>query len=52
MSDIGVLTPEEFSETELRMPPAAMGVTRMLQESAHQFDIVDSESDFFPVSKY
>lgn len=46
ISDIGVLTPEEFSEKELRMPPAAMGVARMLQESAHQFDIVDSAGDF------
>jgi len=46
VTDIGVLTPEEFSDKELRMPPAAMGVTRMLQESAHQFDIIDSSSDF------
>ncbi|TDG00807.1 alpha-amylase family protein [Paenibacillus piri] len=46
VTDIGVLTPEEFSEKELRMPPASIGVARMLQESAHQFDIIDSESDF------
>ncbi|UUZ86127.1 beta-galactosidase trimerization domain-containing protein [Paenibacillus sp. P26] len=46
VTDIGVLTPEEFSEKELRMPPAAMGATRMLQESAHQFEIIDSQSDF------
>ncbi|WP_248924452.1 alpha-amylase family protein [Paenibacillus hamazuiensis] len=46
ISDIAVMTPEEFSEKELRMPPAAMGACRMLQESAHQFDIVDSGSDF------
>ncbi|NOU96784.1 beta-galactosidase [Paenibacillus sp. LMG 31456] len=45
VTDIAVLTPEEFSEKELRMPPAAMGVTRMLQESGHQFDIIDSDSD-------
>jgi len=38
--DIGVFAPEEFMGG--RTPPPAMGVTRMLQETAHQFDFVDS----------
>ncbi|PZE22329.1 alpha-amylase family protein [Paenibacillus xerothermodurans] len=46
VTDIGLFTPEEFSEKELRMPPAAVGAARMLQESAHQFDIIDSKTDF------
>ena len=45
--DIGVLTPEEFASDleEIRLPPALMGITRMLEESGHQFDIIDSSSD-------
>ena len=46
MTDICVFTPEEFLETgpgDLR--PAISGVTRMLQELGHQFDIVDSVVD-------
>lgn len=42
--DIGVLTPEEFVGG--RTPPAAKGVVRMLQEGAHQFDMLDSRSDY------
>ena len=45
--DVGVLTPEEFlGGAARRIPDAAFGVTRMLQELAIQFDIVDSKSDF------
>ncbi len=47
ITEIGVFTPEEFHGG--RLSPAIMGVTRMLQEGAHQFDIMDSYSDF---SKY
>lgn len=42
--EIGVLSPEEFHEGG--QPRAAIGAVRMLQEGAHQFDIVDSQSDF------
>ena len=38
--DIGVFAPEEFIGG--RTPPPAMGVTRMLQETAHQSDFIDS----------
>jgi hypothetical protein len=44
--DIGVLSPEESAPTGGRTPPSTRGVVRMLQEGAHQFDIVDSQSDF------
>jgi hypothetical protein len=47
VTDIGVLTPEEFTGgSHSALPPAALGVTRMLQEGAHQFDVVDSKGDF------
>ncbi len=47
VTEIGVLTPEEFRGGGIgAMPPALMGVTRMLEESAHQFDVLDSQSDF------
>lgn len=48
VSEIGVLTPEEFMETVGfgQLPPAIIGVTRMLQEGFHQFEIIDSASDF------
>ena len=43
LTDIGVLTPEEFTGgSHGDLPEAAMGAVRMLQEGAHQFDIVDS----------
>lgn len=42
--DIGVLSPEEFVGG--RLPDAALGVVRMLQEGTHQFDIIDSQHDF------
>jgi hypothetical protein len=40
--DIGVLSPKEWN-TGSR---ADVGVTRVLQEAGHQFDILDSQSDF------
>ncbi len=47
VTDIGVLTPEGFqaSSHHNRLPDAAFGAVRMLQELHHQFDIIDSESD-------
>jgi hypothetical protein len=46
VTEIGVLTPEEFYGAEIGgLPPALMGITRMLDESARQFDILDSASD-------
>ncbi len=50
VTEIGVLTPEEFEkEKDMYIAPSLMGITRMLQESSHQFDIIDSQSEF---SKY
>ena len=50
VTEIGVLTPEEFhpaGEGPLgRLPAAVMGATRMLEEAGHQFDVIDSASDF------
>jgi hypothetical protein len=49
ITEIGVLTPEEFDPALGRQGmnfQPIMGATRMLQESAHQFDILDSQSDF------
>ncbi len=45
--DIGVLTPEEKQEfaNQGGIPKAIMGVTRILQETHHQFDIIDSKAD-------
>ncbi len=47
--EIGVLSTEEFDpairRNETNFGPL-MGVTRMLQEGAYQFDIVDSAADF------
>jgi len=44
--DIGVLTPEEFHGAGVGgLPPALMGITRMLDADAHQFDILDSTSN-------
>ncbi len=50
VSEIGVLTPQEFLGGAARqIPPAAFGAVRLLTEAACQFDILDSKSDF---SKY
>ena len=47
LTDIGVLTPEEFHGARIgAMPPALKGVTRMLEAGGHQFDIIDSAADF------
>ena len=46
VADIGLFTLEEFSGE--RLTPETIGAVRMLQEGGHQFDIVDSESDFSP----
>jgi len=46
LSEIGVFTPEEFQGAGGGDLPAALqGAIRMLQESAHQFDVIDSASD-------
>lgn len=46
--DIGVMTAEEFvSEgTARQIPGSIFGATKMLQELHHQFDVIDSQSDF------
>ncbi len=50
LTDIGVFTPEEFYGADTgNLPEASEGVCRLLQESGHQFDFIDSEADF---SKY
>lgn len=49
ISEIGVFTPEEFQGGGISdLPSSLMGVTRMLEESAHQFDILDSLSNLSP----
>lgn len=46
--DIGVMTPAEFrtDPTDRSIPKALMGADKMLQELHHQFDVIDSQSDF------
>ena len=44
MTVIAVLSPEEFIGG--RRPAPAIGAVRILQEGAHQFDIVDTKHDF------
>jgi hypothetical protein len=46
--DVGVMTPEEFGGTGRRqgISESCMGATRLLQEGAVQFDILDSAGDF------
>lgn len=47
VSDVGVLTPEEFYVgPDRQIPPACFGFTRMLTELKAQFDVLDSKSDF------
>jgi hypothetical protein len=49
VSEIGVLTPEEFtSASASHLPAAIKGATRILEEAAQQFEILDSQSDFTP----
>lgn len=46
VTEIAVMTPEEFTGGGIgNLPPAIKGATRMLEEGAHQFDIIDSNSD-------
>ncbi len=51
VADIAVITPEAFSGLQMnkspreRIPPAAKGVARLLQELHQQFDMVDTEAD-------
>jgi hypothetical protein len=48
VTEIGVLTSEEFATPGMgsRTPEAMMGVVRILQEGAQQFDVLDSDSQF------
>ena len=46
VTEIAMMSAEEFIGG--RMPPPSVGAIRMLQEGAHQFDVVDSQSDFRP----
>jgi len=46
LCDIAVFTPEEFAGGSAgQLPGATKGATRLLEEAAQQFDIVDSASD-------
>ena len=45
VSEIAVFTPEEFHGGGHSLSPAIRGVTRLLEELGHQFDIVDSAAD-------
>ncbi|MCS6968987.1 MAG: beta-galactosidase trimerization domain-containing protein [Cytophagales bacterium] len=51
VTEIGLLSTEEFDMKETqgessRTPETMMGAVRMLQEGKHQFDVIDSQSDF------
>lgn len=49
VTEIGVLTPEEFYSDKGEgggLPTALVGLVRMLQELAYQFDIIDSTHEF------
>ena len=47
ISDIAVMTPEEYAPLDSRGGQESIsGIHSMLQEAGHQFDIVDSQSDF------
>jgi len=46
VAEIGVLTPEEFIGAERALPEALKGATRILEQGGHQFDVLDSASDF------
>jgi GNAT superfamily N-acetyltransferase len=45
VSEIAVLSPEEFQGGGHSLAPALRGVTQLLEELGHQFDIVDSAGD-------
>jgi len=44
LTEIGVLTTEEFYYE--RVPAETAGAVRMLQEGSHQFEVLDTHSDF------
>lgn len=44
--DIGVFTPEALQPLEREASLGLEGVTRMLEESANQFDVIDDQADF------
>lgn len=47
ITELAVLSPEEFSAIDgERLSAEIIGVTRMLQESGYQFDIIDSKNKF------
>jgi hypothetical protein len=47
VTEIGVLTPEEFTGGTVGvLPEPIKGATRILEQGAHQFDVLDSASDF------
>lgn len=49
VTEIGVLTPEEWaSASASNLPASIKGANRILEEAAHQFDILDAQSDFTP----
>lgn len=51
LSEIAVFTPEEFGTASAgALPDAIKGATRILEEAAHQFEIVDSATDLTPFS--
>ena len=51
VSEIGVFTPEAFRDPLDRTLPAALrGLSKMLDEAAYQFEILDAESDLRPYS--
>ncbi len=45
VTEIGVYHPEEFAGGHSRLPEAALGVVRMLQEGRHQFDLIDTHAE-------
>lgn len=46
VTELAVLSPEPFLKAGCDHPPSLTGATRMLQELALQFDVVDDEADF------
>jgi hypothetical protein len=48
VTDIAVVSPEEFVGGGVRLPPSGVGSVRLLQEGGHQFDMVDTISDWNP----
>ncbi|MFA9479236.1 beta-galactosidase trimerization domain-containing protein [Phycisphaerales bacterium AB-hyl4] len=48
LNEVGLFTPEQFQSAtgHSRLPEAAMGAVRMLQEAHIQFDIIDTDRDF------